>query len=385
MNAIAADSIQVETLAPVRLHIDRAEMRASNWVFIEGWVADLKRGPIAVDSDWRNASCVLSERPDVCAALGQTAEFSFGFALHLMTPNEHAQGRVSATLKTGGLAFASVQLELPQTLLQPLPFASARAIALTQALYRDAETGQPLQGSGRAVLLSGGVIAATDAPLAFDNTRIGNYHPDILEILHRPGAVALDIGCGIRDAVFDNLVTQDIYLTPTATLITAPGDARLPFAAGSFDLVILDSVLEHVPDPVALLTESCRLLKPGGCVFGDAPFLQPLHLAPHHYFNFTPFGLEVVARKAGLALQYAAAQAHQRPEFSLEWLLRRTFETVSTDEAERLKNMSLADFYSSLARDKNMIGYPALALTELAAGFRFHMAKPLDGADAAAA
>ena len=81
--------------------------------------------------------------------------------------------------------------------------------------------------------------------------------------------------------------------------------------------------LQHVPDPVALLAESCRFLKPGGLIFGDVPFLQPLYLAPHHYFNFTPYGLEVVAKNAGLELQYAAAEAHQRPEFSPEWLLRR--------------------------------------------------------------
>ena len=376
MTAIAAESIAIAKTTPFRLHIDLAEMRASNWIFIEGWMADLEKGPIGVASSWRNANCVISERPDVCVALGRTDQFAFGFSLHLMTPDSQTSGRVSATLTSGGREFASLQIDLPKTLLQPLPFATPKAIELTQALYRDVKTGRGLHESARAVVLSGGVIAAANMPLAFDNTRIGNYHPDILEILQRPGAVGLDIGCGIRDVVFDNLVTQDIYLTPTATLITAPGDARLPFADGSFDLVLLDSVLEHVPDPVALLAESRRLLKPGGAIFGDVPFLQPLHLAPHHYFNFTPYGLEVVAKNAGLELQYAAAEAHQRPEFSLEWLLRRTFETVSAAEAERLKSMTIADFYAGLARDKNMIAYPAHALTEMAAGFRFHMVKP---------
>ena len=131
-----------------------------------------------------------------------------------------------------------------------------------------------------------------------------------------------------------------------------------------------------MPNPVALLGESRRVLKPGGAIFGDVPFLQPLHLAPHHYFNFTPYGLEVVAAKAGLKLQYAAAEGHQRPEFSLEWLLRRTFETVPVAEAQRLKSMTVADFHAGLALDKNMIAFPPHALTELAAGFRFHMAKP---------
>ena len=376
MTAISPDNIRIVKTESFRLHIDLAEMRASNWIFIEGWLADLEKGPIAVASAWPHANCVISERPDVCVALGQTAQFAFGFSLHLMTPKSQASGRVSAMLSLAGREFASLHIDVPETSLQRLPFATAKAIELTQALYRDVETGQTLHESDRAVVLSDGVITATNSPLAFDNTRIGNYHPDILEILRRPGAVALDIGCGIRDVVFDNLVTQDIYRTPTATLVTAPGDVRLPFADGTFDLILLDSVLEHVPEPVALLAESRRLLKPGGVIFGDVPFLQPLHLAPHHYFNFTPYGLEVVAKNAGLELHYAAAEAHPRPEFSLEWLLRRTFEAVSPAEAERLKRMSMADFYTALAQDKNMIAYPAHALTEMAAGFRFHMAKP---------
>ena len=57
-------------------------------------------------------------------------------------------------------------------------------------------------------------------------------------------------------------------------------------------------------------------------------------------------------------------------------VVAQTFETVSAAEAERLKSMSMADFYAGLARDKNMIAYPAHALTEMAAGFRFRMAEP---------
>ena len=77
-----------------------------------------------------------------------------------------------------------------------------------------------------------------------------------------------------------------------------------------------------------------------------------------------------------VALQYAAAEAHQGPEFSREWLLRKMFETLSAAEAKRLKSMTITDFYAGIAQDKNMIAYPAHALTEIAAGFGFHMVKP---------
>ena len=219
---ISGGSIQLAKTVPISLHIDLAEMRAANWIFIEGWIADLEKGPISVASSWRNANCVISERPDVCVALSRTAQFAFGFSLHLMTPEGQTSGPVSAVLTGAGREIARLQIDLPKTSLQRLPFATPKAIELTQALYRDVETGLRLRESDRAIVLAGGVVLSANTALAFDNTRIGNYHPDILEILHRPGAVGLDIGCGIRDAVFDNLVTQDIYLTPTATLITSP-------------------------------------------------------------------------------------------------------------------------------------------------------------------
>lgn len=70
---------------------------------------------------------------------------------------------------------------------------------------------------------------------------------------------------------------------------------RLPFGAAAFDAILLDSVIEHVLDPLALLQECTRVLKPGGIVFVVfPPFYGPLsghiddyvmipwfHLLPH--------------------------------------------------------------------------------------------------------
>jgi ubiquinone/menaquinone biosynthesis C-methylase UbiE len=45
----------------------------------------------------------------------------------------------------------------------------------------------------------------------------------------------------------------------------------LPFAAASFDAVVIVSALEFVPDPVACLQESVRVVRKGGCLI----FLTP--------------------------------------------------------------------------------------------------------------
>ncbi len=64
---------------------------------------------------------------------------------------------------------------------------------------------------------------------------------------------------------------------------------KIPFADGTFDIVVMTEVLEHVADPASVVKEVSRLLKPGGrfiittpsgpvCAFWDAVFLLPKHV-----------------------------------------------------------------------------------------------------------
>ncbi|MGH7009604.1 MAG: class I SAM-dependent methyltransferase, partial [Caulobacteraceae bacterium] len=58
------------------------------------------------------------------------------------------------------------------------------------------------------------------------------------------------------------------------------------------DIVILDSVVEHVPEPRLVISEARRILKPDGLIFINCPFMIPYHGYPKHYQNFTRDGLE---------------------------------------------------------------------------------------------
>jgi ubiquinone/menaquinone biosynthesis C-methylase UbiE len=63
----------------------------------------------------------------------------------------------------------------------------------------------------------------------------------------------------------------------TAVNYLAGDGTCLPFHADSFDAILLDSVIEHVGDPLALLLECQRVLKRGGIVFVVfPPFYGPL-------------------------------------------------------------------------------------------------------------
>ena len=98
-----------------------------------------------------------------------------------------------------------------------------------------------------------------------------------------PDARLLDVGCGgawLGDH-FDHYTGIDV--SPDAVdaarsqgrqALLVDGDEPLPFDEGSFDGVVLKDVLEHVGDPVFLVREVRRVLRPGGTVFASSPDAQ---------------------------------------------------------------------------------------------------------------
>lgn len=63
-------------------------------------------------------------------------------------------------------------------------------------------------------------------------------------------------------------------------------DDTLPFADGSFDIVYAGNVLEHTEDPVKVLGECLRVLRPGGIFHAEIPNF--LSYFEGHYFLVQP-------------------------------------------------------------------------------------------------
>ncbi len=57
----------------------------------------------------------------------------------------------------------------------------------------------------------------------------------------------------------------------------------IPVDDDSFDAVMCNEVIEHVPDPVKALKELNRVLRPGGYLVVTAPFASLTHFAPYHF------------------------------------------------------------------------------------------------------
>jgi len=76
----------------------------------------------------------------------------------------------------------------------------------------------------------------------------------------------------------------------------------MPFEDSSFDTVLCIQVLEHVFEPIKMVKEIARVLRPGGCVVALVPQTANLHSAPHHYQNFTRFWLLSAMDRADLEI-----------------------------------------------------------------------------------
>lgn len=121
------------------------------------------------------------------------------------------------------------------------------------------------------------------------------YPPTFLNLvaeLESRGELALDCGSGGRQ--MSGVVGLEVWHSQWADIV---GDGMaLPFRNDSFALVLSQAVIEHVIRPEQYVNEIFRVLKPGGLFYAEVAFMQPIHMAPDHYFNVTPYGLAWLCR-----------------------------------------------------------------------------------------
>ena len=81
-------------------------------------------------------------------------------------------------------------------------------------------------------------------------------------------------------------------------LRTVLGDGCcLPFISNTFDTVLNIQVLEHVMEPLKMMAEMSRVLKPGGRGVLLIPQTSVPHELPHHYYNLTRFWIKEAAKR----------------------------------------------------------------------------------------
>lgn len=162
------------------------------------------------------------------------------------------------------------------------------------------------------------------------------------ELERNPEGYYLDLGCGVRDVVYDNCLYVEVFPSPTADIIMSP-NTRLPVADGSLDGLCCLTVLEHVENPFFVAAEIKRVVKPGGHIFIDWPFLQPVHGYPSHYYNATLMGLRRMFEDA-FEIEELKPFHYQGADYTLSWVLNWFIDGVRTGPVrEQLLSMTVAE------------------------------------------
>jgi SAM-dependent methyltransferase len=107
------------------------------------------------------------------------------------------------------------------------------------------------------------------------------------------GAAVVELGSGSR-RLREDVVNLDLFGFPNVDVMSDIQET--PLAEATIDYVVLDTVLEHVPNPQRVVGEIHRILKPGGRLLCITPFIFNYHGYPNHYCNFSKDGLEEIFR-----------------------------------------------------------------------------------------
>ncbi|HEY6758593.1 MAG TPA: class I SAM-dependent methyltransferase [Baekduia sp.] len=171
--------------------------------------------------------------------------------------------------------------------------------------------------------------------------RLGPYRP----LFRRGPGRLLDVGCGTGDLAlaFDRHGWSVAGVEPSAAACTHAVAAGMevhngtlddhPWQPASFDAVVFNHSLEHIPDPLDALRRAADVVKPGGMVAVAVPNFGAWHRRafgplwyqldlPRHLQHFDGDSLAGLMRRAGLR-PVATTTASMRPSLlmSLQYVL----------------------------------------------------------------
>jgi SAM-dependent methyltransferase len=198
----------------------------------------------------------------------------------------------------------------------------------------------------------------------------GYFGPFAEAIESSPQGNFLDIGCGLRDVIYENCLYLDVYPSLTTDVVVAP-DCLYPLASAAFDGISCCAVLEHVTKPWVVVDEIHRLLKTGGRCYIDWPFLQPVHGYPSHFYNATRQGLKNMFADR-FEIERLWTHDYQTPDFSLVWIAGRFASYLDGAMLARFRQTPMGEILDHPAGDPFWRQFiqtlPETAIEELACG-----------------
>jgi len=152
-----------------------------------------------------------------------------------------------------------------------------------------------------------------------------------------PGGLRLNVGSASRRYGV-KMLNLDLIAGPEVDI---QGNVlSLPLANMSVDTLVCTGVLEHVCDPHQAVAEIHRVLRPGGGVFIETPFMQTAHASPDDYQRWTPAGLRELMRNFEI-LEWRVIAG---PATALAWQLQETLSMLFSFGSTNLYKLSLRVF-----------------------------------------
>ena len=151
--------------------------------------------------------------------------------------------------------------------------------------------------------------------------------------------MVLDCGSGYKSETFPNVIQMEIARYPYVDVLGV--NQRIPFQDASFDAVFTLDVLEHVNDPFTSAVEIARVLKPGGTLYFDMPFLVAEHGYPHHYFNATRMGVRRLFESLECLSHHVPESGE--PMFAIHQMLSLFCGGLPEAERARFEQMTVAE------------------------------------------
>jgi SAM-dependent methyltransferase len=121
----------------------------------------------------------------------------------------------------------------------------------------------------------------------------------LLSVLDQPETTGLNIGAG-SIKLHPKIMNLDII--PGDQIDIVGYAENIPCGDDSFDLIITQECLEHVKDPFKAMNEIYRVLKKGGKLYVQLPFIIGYHPGPADFWRFTVEGIEELVVRNKLRL-----------------------------------------------------------------------------------
>jgi SAM-dependent methyltransferase len=148
------------------------------------------------------------------------------------------------------------------------------------------------------VLNDGGRIWQRLIPKSSVNLASQRVLSRVRELLDKmPSATVLVVGGGCQRKWLDERLGSGCSVQTVYTDIDSNADVDLfcdghdlPFVDGVFDAVVTTAVLEHVLYPERVAAEITRVLKEGGLLYSELPFMQQVHEGAYDFTRYTLSG-----------------------------------------------------------------------------------------------